>query len=130
MKAESEIQQQIQIEARYSDVHLMRNNVGACQDSTGRLIRYGLNHVSKKQNEEITSSDLIGIKKVVITSDMVGQVVGIFTAIECKKENWNENKKFDKREIAQSNFITWIRSLGGIAGFANSVDKLKQILTK
>ncbi len=75
MKDESEVSQLIQIQARHYDCTLMRNNAGACIDNTGRLVRYGLGNLSKKQTEVFASSDLIGITKKVITPDMVGQTV-------------------------------------------------------
>lgn len=124
-KLESVIQQEIQIEAMKYNCNLMRNNSGALLDADGRLVRYGLGNTSKERNDKIKSSDLIGITKVVVTPDMVGKTVGIFTAIEAKKEDWKENKKLDKHEKAQLAFINWVKSMGGIAGFANSVDKLK-----
>lgn len=125
---ESEIQQKIQIAARYQGCRLMRNNSGALKDETGRVVRYGLGNISKVQNAEIKSSDLIGITTIVITPDMVGKRIGVFTAIEVKKEEWNQNKKLDKREEAQLNFINWIKTLGGFAGFATSIDNIKDIL--
>lgn len=128
MKDESVVQQEIQIEGpKYSSM-LMRNNSGACVDNTGRLVRYGLGNISKKHNDRIASSDLIGITQVLITPDMVGKVVGIFTAIEVKKEAWNENKKLDAHETAQLNFINWVKSLGGLGGFCNNAKKLRDIL--
>lgn len=128
MKDESEIQQAIQIAAMHFGCTLMRNNRGACQDETGRLVRYGLGHVSPK--DQYHSVDLIGITKVTITPDMVGQTIGIFTAVEVKKADWNENKVLDERETKQNNFLQWVRINGGIAAFANSVDKLKLIFRK
>lgn len=128
MKDESTVQQEIQMKARHFNCNLMRNNSGACTDSTGRLIRFGLNNISKKHQLMSASSDLIGITKVVITPEMVGQTVGIFTAIEVKKEEWNENKKLDEHEKAQKNFIEWVKSLGGIASFCNNVDKVENII--
>lgn len=128
MKEESIVSQEVQIAARYSNCTLFRNNSGACVDNTGRLVRYGLGNISKAQTAQIASSDLIGITKVVVTPDMVGQTIGVFTAIEVKKEAWKEDKKFSGRERAQDAFIKWVKSMGGYAGFANSVDKLKEIL--
>ena len=130
MKEESEVQQEVQIKAMHYGCNLMRNNCGCLLDDTGRPVRYGLGNVSKKHQEKIASSDLIGITKVVVTQEMVGMTLGIFTAVEVKKEAWNPNKKLDKRETAQNNFINWVRSMGGIAGFANSVDKLKEIFNQ
>lgn len=131
MKQESEVQQDIQIGARtYFTSFLMRNNSGALPDQTGRIVRFGLGNISKEHNKKSKSSDLIGITPVVITPDMVGKVIGVFTAIEVKDEAWNENKKLDEHEQAQKNFIDWVLSLGGYAGFANSVDKLTKIFRK
>lgn len=130
MKDESEIQQLIQIEAAKSGCLLMRNNSGALQDATGRTVRYGLGNVSAKYSENIKSSDLVGITTITITPDMVGKQIGVFTAVEVKKEGWSIDKKLDKREQAQKNFIDWVRSRGGLAGFASSLDSLAEILRK
>jgi len=129
MKSESEIQQKIQIEAPHFNCILMRNNSGALLDAEGRLVRFGLGNVSKQHQDNIKSSDLIGFTKVIITPEMIGKTVAIFTAIEVKKEDWNINKKLDKRETAQMNFINWIKNNGGIAGFCNCVQQLKEIFT-
>ena len=128
MKDESEVQQEIQIQGMHHGCNLMRNNSGCLNDATGRLVRFGLGNISKQHNERMKSADLVGITKITITADMVGQTIGVFTAIECKKEGWKEEKKFDKREQAQLNFINWVINNGGYAGFASSVDKIKDIL--
>lgn len=120
MKSESEIQQLIQLEGPNWHTILMRNNSGALKDHEGRLVRYGLGNVSKKHNDQMKSSDLIGIKTIVITPDMVGQMVAVFTAIEVKREDWKRDEE-NKKENAQFNFIEWIKKRGGIAGFASSV---------
>lgn len=128
MKDESTVQQEIQIQAKYFNCDLMRNNSGALKDDTGRVVRYGLGNVSKEHNDRIKSSDLVGFTKIVITPEMIGKTVAVFTAIECKKEAWNENKILDDREKSQKSFIDWIKKNGGFAGFANSVDRLKDLL--
>lgn len=128
MKDESIIQQEVQIEAPKYNCLLMRNNSGALLDAEGRLVRYGLGNVSKQHQENIASSDLIGFTRMIITPDMVGKTIAVFTAVEVKKEEWNLDKKLDKRETAQNNFINWIKSQGGFAGFANHIDSLKNIL--
>lgn len=128
MKDESTVQQEVQIAAMHFGCILMRNNSGACTDKTGRLIRYGLGNISPKQ--EFKSSDLIGITKITITQEMVGKMIGVFTAIEVKKEDWNENKKLDEREEKQNNFLQWTLNNGGYAGFVNKVDNLKTVLRR
>lgn len=127
MKDESEVSQLIQIQARHYGCTLLRNNAGACIDNTGRLVRYGLGNLSKQQTAKIASSDLIGIQKVVITPDMVGQTLGLFVAVEVKKEAWNPEKKLNPRENAQKAFIDWVISNGGKAFFANNIDKLTEL---
>jgi hypothetical protein len=125
MSSESEVQQLVQMEAMKFGCTLMRNNNGAAQDHYGRLVRYGLGHTSPKQ--EFKSSDLIGITKVVITPDMVGKTIGVFTALEVKKPGWKSEKKLDDHEVKQKNFLDWVKQMGGIAEFINSVDNLKDI---
>ena len=106
----------------------MRNNSGAFTDSQGRHVRFGLGNESVKRSQHIKSSDLIGIWPVTITPSMVGQTLGVFVAIEVKSPSWNPSKKLDAHETAQFNFIQWVRSLGGVGSFANSVDSLMKIL--
>lgn len=125
--SENDTSQQLLINARQFNCVLMRNNSGACKDETGRVVRYGLGHTSPKQ--EFKSSDYIGITKVVITPEMVGKTLGVYTAFETKKRSWNPFKKFDDRETKQKNFLEWVISMGGIAHFIHdpTVDKLKDI---
>ena len=128
MRLEDEVQQLVQIEAAKHKVILMRNNSGALKDKTGRLVRYGLGNTSETSNAHLKSSDLIGITEVVVTQDMVGKTVGIFTAIEVKREGWQY--KGDEREVAQKNFIDWVKRRGGIAAFVESVDTFISLMKK
>ncbi len=128
-ESESEVQQKVQLEAPKFNCILERNNSGAFSDMTGRQIRYGLGNISAKHAENMKSSDLIGIKTIVVTPDMVGKKIGIFVAVEVKKPSWNP-KVLDKRERAQKNYMDWIVSRGGIAGFINSLDSFKKLLAR
>lgn len=127
-KLESEVQDEISIEGPHHNCFLMRNNSGACEDRTGRQIRYGLGNISKRHSDAIKSSDLIGITTITVTQEMVGKPLGIFTAIEVKNAKWRHPK--NKYETAQQNFLQWVKSRGGFAGFANSVDMFKEILKR
>jgi len=106
---------------------IWRNNVGACQDSTGRLLRYGLGNDSAQINTVIKSSDLVAITPVTITPEMVGQILGVFTAIECKAPGWRL-KPSDMRGLAQERFHDIVRRVGGFAGFATSPEDIKRII--
>lgn len=123
---ENEVQQKVQIEAAYHGCKLMRNNSGACKDSTGRLIRFGLGNISKSHSDRIKSSDLVGFTTVTITPDMVGKRVAVFTAFEVKASDW----KFSStgRERAQLAFIDWVKAHGGIAAFVNKTEQVIDIL--
>lgn len=116
----------VRLEAAKSGDTLWRNNVGVLKDQTGRPVRYGLANDSPAMNKKIKSSDLIGIRPVLITPDMVGQVIGQFLAVEMKHEGWKFNH-LDEREVAQKNFHDIVRANGGRAGFASSVDDYKRI---
>lgn len=107
MKAhpERDAQQAIQIAVSQSGARVWRNNVGTFYTKDGRPVRCGL---------APGSSDLIGITPVVVTPDMVGRTLGIFTALEVKA-------KSGRASVEQINFIGTIRRLGGIAGQVRTV---------
>ena len=128
--SENDTSQQMLINARQFEVILMRNNNGACMDDTGRLVRYGLGNTSP--NQEFTSSDFIGIRRVLITQEMVGTVIGQFAAIEMKKRSWNPFKNLDAHEEKQNTFLQWVKNNGGFAEFVHdpTVDNLKKIFRK
>jgi len=121
-KLESVVQAEIRVEAAQKGMTLWRNNVGAAQDASGNYFRFGLANDSVKMGKMIKSSDLIGIRPVVITQDMVGQTIGQFVAREVKREDWTY--KGTQREAAQLKFIELIKSLGGDAGFASGTGTL------
>jgi hypothetical protein len=127
MKTESQVTKEVLIKASERGMLLLRNNSGVARESdptTGkqRVVRYGLGNESKRINDKFKSSDLIGISPVVITPDMVGKTLGVFTAVEVKKEGWAY--KGTSREVAQNNFLDKIRKMGGYGFFINDVADL------
>ena len=114
--SEGAVQQNIRLEASRVGARLWRNNVGACTDKYGTFIRYGLANDSIAVNKAIKSSDLIGIKPVMITFAHVGQVFGQFTAREVKREGWQYTG--NGREKAQLKFLELVTALGGDGRFA------------
>lgn len=126
---EAAVASHVRLEAPKHHVHLWRNNVGAAQDHTGRMIRYGLANDSKQLAQHVKSSDFIGITPVTITQDMVGQTIGVFTAVETKPSTWKFLQSC-KRSLAQKAFHDIVKAAGGFAGFATSVDDFKRIIGK
>ena len=109
------------------DASLWRNNNGACTDETGRLIRYGLGHVSKKFNLQWKSSDLIGITPILVTPRHVGYRLGVFTAVEVKEPGWSKPK--NEHERGQANFLASVLAKGGIGMFATDSAQYLQTVT-
>ena len=115
--SESYIQSAVRLNAASRDEWLMRNNVGACQDKSGRLIRYGLSNDSKQMNERVKSSDLVGIRSVLITQEMVGSTLGQFVGYEVKAGDWSYSGT--KHEQAQQRWGAKVISMGGAWQFIN-----------
>ncbi len=107
----------------------MRNNCGALRDANGRVVRYGLGNESSVRSKQISSSDLIGFTKVLITPAMVGRTFAVFTAVEVKSPDWKPSNA-DNRYLAQNAFCTWVAKSGGFAFFANSVDGFRDNLRR
>jgi hypothetical protein len=119
---EAAVVNNVTLEASRVGARLWRNNVGACKDERGRLIRYGLCNVSKQMNDQLKSSDLIGIKPILITHDHIGSTIGQFTAREVKHGGWQY--KGTDHEVAQLRFMELVVGLGGDACFVNSEGSL------
>lgn len=115
MTKEKTVQDRIRLAAARHKAILWRNNTGAVHTDDGRFIRFGLANDSKSVNRNVKSSDLIGIKSVTITPDMVGKTVGVFVAREVKRPGWRYSGT--DREVAQKRFIDIVNRMGGDAKF-------------
>lgn len=120
VQSERAVASTLQLEAARAGVLPFRNNVGALRDERGRLIRYGLANESAEQNRLLKSGDYVGIERVVITSRMVGTVMGRFWSREAKRSDWRYTGA--GRESAQRAWIDLINSYGGNAAFFNGRD--------
>lgn len=123
-ESEGAVQTRIRLEASAKGLRLWRNNVGAydANNPPSPGSRWGLCNDNKEMNALIKSSDLIGVKPLLITQNHVGGIVGQFVAREVKAANWSYSGT--KREEAQLNFLNLVASMGGDAAFANSVGTL------
>lgn len=118
----------VEITAPSLGVTLLRNNNGAFYDKDGRLVRFGAGHVSGK--EKFKSGDYIGWTRVVITPEMVGKTVSIFTNAEVKPEKFviREVYKPGSREEKQEHFNNLVRSNGGFGMIVRSGEELKHCI--
>lgn len=117
-ESEAGIQASIRREASQKGCRLWRNNSGVLTNpETGVPVRFGLCNDSPKLSKYMASSDLIGVRPVLIGPEHVGKVVGQFLAREVKQASWKY--KHTEREQRQAAFIALVRSLGGDAAFAN-----------
>lgn len=119
---EALVQDEARLLASKMGWRLFRNNVGVLKDERGVPVRYGIANDSPAMNKRIKSSDLIGIRPVVITPDMVGSTIGQFVAREVKKAGWKY--KGTEHEAAQLAFGTLIIGLGGDFKFWNGEGEL------
>ena len=112
--AETNLQQHIRLAlGQRPDLRLFRNNTGTLPDPrTGRPVQFGLAR---------GSADLIGLRTVTITPDMVGQQVAVFTSIEVKTATGRVTPD-------QHNWLNMVQQAGGIAGVARSVSDAIRIL--
>lgn len=108
---EADLQQEIRLLST-GNVRLFRNNSGALKDINGRLVRYGLGN---------GSSDLIGMRSIVIGPEHVGMTIAQFVSLEVKRPG---KKPTDE----QASWLVMVRDMGGVAGVARSVDDAKEIL--
>lgn len=129
MSTENPVRNAIYLEAPKVDALLFRNNCGMAIEGTslcakcaapvrlnGQWIRYGVGNPG--------GSDLIGFTEVVITPEMVGRRVAVFTAVEVKRPDGGRSSE------RQKNFIKVIENAGGIAGVCDSVEKFKKLLQR
>lgn len=91
-----------------------RNNLGGGVLQNGQYVRWGLANDTKAVNKSVKSGDLIGIRPVVITQEMVGSVIGQFASWEAKRPGWRFNPN-DEREAAQMRWAEIVLLAGGHA---------------
>lgn len=113
--AETDLQQRIRLAlGTQPDLRIFRNQVGSLPDPrTGRMVQFGLAR---------GSADLIGWRTLVITPEMVGQRIAVFTSLEIKTPT-------GRLAPAQRHWLHAVHQAGGIAGVARSVADALRIVT-
>jgi hypothetical protein len=98
---------------------LFRNQVGTYKLEDGRYISSGLCE---------GSSDLIGWTEVIVTPEMVGKRIALFTAIEVKNLSNKRGGRTATKE--QRHFIREVEAAGGIAGVARTEVEAAQLVVE
>lgn len=110
--SEHEIQQRIRLACGRGPVRLWRNNTGALVDQQGRFVRFGLCK---------GSSDLIGLRALEITPELVGQRLAQFVALEVKTASGVVSPE-------QRAFLRLVQQLGGVAAVCLCVEEAELLL--
>jgi hypothetical protein len=109
VQAETRIQNDIRlaVSSECRQVTLWRNHTGCLRDERGKWVTFGL---------APGSADLVGVREVTITPDMVGQTIGQFVALEIKTPS-------GRTRVDQRHFLNHVRLRGGLAAVVKSVDE-------
>ena len=81
-------------------------------DQQGRFVRFGLCK---------GSSDLIGLRSMVVTPEMVGQRIAQFVALEIKAPQGVVSPQ-------QQAFLRLVQELGGVASVCRSIEQVQAVL--
>lgn len=139
---ERSIQENIRHELSRGPVRLFRNNVGmgwaggASNRRVTRVTADNLDHIrwELRPGDVIVpaarplhaglqegSADLIGWRSMIIIPPMVGQTVAVFASVEVKSLRGTAQQ-------AQINWAEQVKTAGGIAGVARSVEAARSLL--
>ncbi len=120
----------IMIEASKVGSRLFRNNVGTgyqlvSRPPTGwrppeflKPFTYGL---------PAGSADLVGWTRVVVTEDMVGKTLAVFSSVEVKAPEWRSTPSFERSERGLQQ-AAWARTVAEGGGYAGRVQSVSQAL--
>jgi hypothetical protein len=132
---ESNVSKLIELSVSKVGAKMFRNNVGKAWVGKSYQVHEDGKYDLKKGDVVIRngrilnaglikgSSDLIGWKPTVITPEMVGKTLAVFTAIEVKTQTGRPSKE-------QLVFIERVKSDGGIAGIARNPSEAVNLVTK
>lgn len=131
MTPEAKSSQIVRLRASEWGARLFRNNNGMAYSPTGQPIFFGLGNEGRDGNKVMKSSDFIGVTPVLITPEMVGKTIGVFTSIEVKAEGFKIRDSYNpkSREYAQDKWNQMVCMNHGIAGFASDTYQLDMIIS-
>ena len=102
----------------HEDLLVFKNISGAMQYGD-RCIRAGI----LKEG----SSDLLVVRRLLITPEMVGSHLARLNVLEVKADLENDRTK-PSRKVAQARFINTIITMGGAGGFVDNPDDAERII--
>jgi hypothetical protein len=111
---EVNLMRRIMLAASRAGATIWRNNAGVARYPDGSVVRYGVANPG--------GSDLIGLRTIEVTPDMVGRKVAVFIAIEVKTPS-------GRLTDDQRRFLDFVRAAGGIGIVARSEDDLAPVVS-
>lgn len=123
---EQDIQAKIRLHlGQRPDLRLFRNNVGeGWQGQSRRLPDGSVLLVNPRRIQfglHTGSPDLVGLRQITITPEMVGRSVAVFVGIEVKS-------KRGKPSDEQAPFLAMLQAFGALAGVARSAEDAERII--
>ncbi len=111
---------------------LLRNNTGVAYDQSNRPVFFGLGNVGKKKKGDDRTPDWVGWHNTLVTQDMVGKMLPVFTAIDAKREGFKHKEKYpiNSTENGQNNFFNKVIRANGLAGFASCDEHVDKIISE
>jgi hypothetical protein len=125
--------QEVRLAASQLRARIFRNNAGACVDSSGRQINYGLGNDGTKASKMLKFGDYIGYQSITITPEMVGKTVAVFVNLEIKPDGkLNQTLQaasyIGSRENLQLETCNLVKNAGGFAGIVTNKQDVEQVL--
>jgi hypothetical protein len=116
---EADVQNLQRLQASQRGWRVWRNNRGVLRNpDTGQPVRFGLANDNPSEAKQYASADLIGCAPTLILPEHVGHTLGLFLSIEVKASD------VTRVPVAQRNWQTLVRSLGGYAIITNGEREL------
>jgi hypothetical protein len=110
---EANLMRRVMLALSRAGVTTWRNNCGVARYPDGAVVKYGIASPG--------GSDLIGLRSIEVTPDMVGKRVAIFVAVEIKTPT-------GKLSLAQRHFLDFVREAGGVGVVARSEAEIPDLL--